>query len=102
MRKKGKQYNRSFFFIFFTVILFVSNGFAQLVTVGNGGYTKTFPGTDSAGRNGFPSGTPNLSGVARHWGNRFQLTIGGPNWLKKHKPVTSSLILTPLKQPIMD
>lgn len=34
------------------------------VTVGNGSYTTTFPGTDSAGRNGFPSGTPQLSGNA--------------------------------------
>lgn len=34
------------------------------VTVGNGSYTTTFPGTDSAGRNGFPSGTPQVSGNA--------------------------------------
>ncbi|MDP4704425.1 MAG: glycosyl hydrolase, partial [Polaribacter sp.] len=32
--------------------------------VGNGSYTNTFPGTDTAGRNGFPSGTPQLSGDA--------------------------------------
>ncbi|TWO34041.1 T9SS type A sorting domain-containing protein [Seonamhaeicola sediminis] len=34
------------------------------VAVGNGSYTTTFPGTDSAGRNGFPSGTPFISGTA--------------------------------------
>ena len=34
------------------------------VNVGNGSYTTTFPGTDSAGRNGFPSGSPQLSGNA--------------------------------------
>ena len=34
------------------------------VNVGSGSYTTTFPGTDSAGRNGFPSGTPQLSGIA--------------------------------------
>lgn len=34
------------------------------VVVGNGSYTTTFPGTDIAGRNGFPSGTPQLSGNA--------------------------------------
>ncbi|QBN20577.1 carbohydrate-binding protein [Flavobacterium nackdongense] len=37
---------------------------AQVIPVGSGSYTKTFPGTDAAGRNGFPSGTPNLSGAA--------------------------------------
>ena len=37
--------------------------YAQVV-VGNGSYTTNFPGTDSAGRNGFPSGTPQLSGAA--------------------------------------
>ncbi|HYG40849.1 MAG TPA: carbohydrate-binding protein, partial [Cytophagales bacterium] len=39
-------------------------GFSQTVAVGSGSYTTTFPGTDQAGRNTFPSGTPNLSGVA--------------------------------------
>ncbi|MBT8260771.1 MAG: carbohydrate-binding protein [Bacteroidia bacterium] len=34
------------------------------VTVGNGSYTTTFPGVDSAGRNSFPSGSPQLSGNA--------------------------------------
>jgi len=37
---------------------------AQFVPVGNGSYTTTFPGTDVAGRNAFPSGTPFLSGNA--------------------------------------
>ena len=37
---------------------------AQITAVGNGSYTTAFPGTDSAGRNGFPSGTPQLSGNA--------------------------------------
>jgi len=37
---------------------------AQIIPVGNGSYTTTFPGTDSAGRNAFPSGTPFLSGKA--------------------------------------
>ncbi|MGL1886953.1 MAG: beta-1,3-glucanase family protein [Reichenbachiella sp.] len=38
--------------------------FAQEVNVGAGSYTTSFPGTDAAGRNGFPTGTPALSGVA--------------------------------------
>lgn len=37
---------------------------AQVVTMGIGSYTTTFPGTDAAGRNGFPSGSPQLSGNA--------------------------------------
>lgn len=37
---------------------------AQFVAVGSGSYTKTFPGTDVAGRNAIPSGTPQLSGKA--------------------------------------
>jgi len=37
---------------------------AQIVNVGSGSYTKTFPGTDAAGRNGYPSGTPQFSGSA--------------------------------------
>lgn len=37
---------------------------SQTTQVGNGSYTKTFPGTDIAGRNGFPSGTPQITGNA--------------------------------------
>lgn len=37
---------------------------AQIIPVGSGSYTTTFPGTDEAGRNGFPPGTPQLSGDA--------------------------------------
>ena len=45
------------FFLFTTLLL----GQVQL---GNGSYTASFPGVDVAGRNGFPSGTPQLSGAA--------------------------------------
>jgi len=31
---------------------------SQIISVGSGSYTKRFPGTDAAGRNGFPSGKP--------------------------------------------
>lgn len=34
------------------------------VNVGDGSYTDAFPGTDQAGRNSFPSGSPQLSGNA--------------------------------------
>ncbi len=37
---------------------------AQVITVGSGSYTNTFPGTDIAGRNAFPSGSPLLTGNA--------------------------------------
>ncbi|MDG1805282.1 glycosyl hydrolase [Flavicella sp.] len=37
---------------------------AQTVGVGSASYTKSFPGVDEAGRNGYPSGSPQLSGDA--------------------------------------
>jgi endoglucanase Acf2 len=37
---------------------------AQVINVGNGSYTTNFPGTDAAGRNSFPSGSPLLTGNA--------------------------------------
>ncbi|OHX63939.1 Ig-like domain-containing protein [Flammeovirga pacifica] len=36
-------------------------GYAQITNIGSGSYTTTFPGTDAAGRNSYPSGTPQLS-----------------------------------------
>lgn len=51
--------------LFLSILLgFVGFSFAQVVTVGSGSYTTEFPGTDEAGRNGFPSGSPQLSGNA--------------------------------------
>lgn len=38
---------------------------AQIVEVGSGSYTTSFPGTDAAGRNGYPPGTPQVSGNAQ-------------------------------------
>ena len=49
------------FIFLFTFSSYYSTG---QISVGNGSYTNTFPGTDSAGRNGFPSGSPQLSGNA--------------------------------------
>jgi endo-1,3(4)-beta-glucanase len=51
----------------FTVIcllLLLHNAKAQIIPVGSGSYTATFPGTDVEGRNTYPSGSPNTSGVA--------------------------------------
>jgi endo-1,3(4)-beta-glucanase len=51
--------------IFLFSILFCAFSLsAQTTQVGSGSYTNTFPGTDSAGRNGYPSGAPQLSGNA--------------------------------------
>ena len=48
--------------LFLFGILSISYG--QIVQVGSGSYTTQFPGTDAAGRNGFPSGTPFVTGIA--------------------------------------
>ncbi|MTI23987.1 glycosyl hydrolase [Fulvivirga kasyanovii] len=58
---------------------------AQVVPVGSGSYTTSFPGTDEAGRNTFPSGAPQLSGVAANkpvptndwWSNLVKNDHGG-------------------------
>ena len=42
----------------------ISGAIQAQVVVGSGSYTGTFPGTDAAGRNGYPSGSPQLSGNA--------------------------------------
>ncbi|MCA0931863.1 carbohydrate-binding protein [Lutimonas saemankumensis] len=47
-----------FFFLSNTIFL------TAQVNVGGGSYSDSFPGTDAAGRNGFPSGSPQLSGNA--------------------------------------
>ncbi|MFY0483613.1 glycosyl hydrolase [Flavobacterium sp. PLA-1-15] len=46
------------------IFIIVSQQICAQTTVGSGSYTTVFPGTDSAGRNAFPSGTPQLSGNA--------------------------------------
>ena len=46
------------------LLLSLVQGFSQVITVGSGSYTKTYPGTDAAGRNSYPSGSPQLSGNA--------------------------------------
>ena len=52
----------------FILLLFISythsNLIAQTIEVGSASYTKTFPGVDEAGRNGYPSGAPQVSGNA--------------------------------------
>lgn len=56
--------NKEAWVVVLAVLCGVNLTFAQIVNVGSGSYTTTFPGTDQAGRNSFPSGTPQLSGLA--------------------------------------
>lgn len=58
------HYQKTIGAIFLFLFVCLNQVSAQFTTIGNGSYTNTFPGTDSAGRNGFPSGTPLLSGNA--------------------------------------
>lgn len=51
------------FFSIFFYLLFGTYVMAQ-TAMGSGSYTTTYPGADSAGRNGFPSGSPQLSKTA--------------------------------------
>lgn len=53
---------KHFGFLFLFAAHLVS--YAQIVNVGDASYTTTFPGTDVAGRNSYPSGSPQLSGKA--------------------------------------
>lgn len=50
-------------FLGFTLML-GNLSFAQIVQVGQGSYTTNFPVVDAAGRNGYPSGTPYVTGAA--------------------------------------
>src|SRR5687768_835690 len=59
--------NPSFIFsgvVFVVLSLFLIIDVVAQVPVGSGSYTTTFPGTDAAGRNTFPSGSPGISGTA--------------------------------------
>ncbi|PQJ79910.1 glycosyl hydrolase [Polaribacter porphyrae] len=51
-------------FVFFLTVAMTSFSVDAQIAVGNGSYTNTFPGVDAANRNNFPSGTPQVSGVA--------------------------------------
>lgn len=53
-----------FSFLIISFLMISLQGICQVVQVGSGSYTKTFPGTDQAGRNLIPSGTPFVSGNA--------------------------------------
>ena len=68
---------RSTFFLkgLFSLSLLISaTCFAQHVSVGSGGYTNSFPGTDAAGRNTY--GSPTLSDQAVLTCNSLKLGPG--------------------------
>ena len=46
------------------ILLFLTTATSQIIQVGSGSYTTSFPGTDAAGRNGYPSGQPQTTGPA--------------------------------------
>ncbi|GAB4407994.1 MAG: hypothetical protein OHK0039_10810 [Bacteroidia bacterium] len=50
--------------LLFLAALLMQPLYAQVTPVGSGSYTLTFPGTDAAGRNGFPAGSPLTTGAA--------------------------------------
>lgn len=56
--------NKIIYFTLSYLLTFVLSAHAQFVNSGSGSYRTTFPGTDAAGRNAYPSGTPYLSGNA--------------------------------------
>ena len=48
-----------------SVLLLISTAvYGQFTNVGSGSYTHTYPGVDVAGRNSYPSGSPQISGNA--------------------------------------
>ena len=55
---------KKFITLIILLLIIVKPLASQVVNVGSGSYTKTFPGVDAAGRNGYPSGTPYTIGVA--------------------------------------
>lgn len=77
---------------------------AQVVNVGSGSYTTTFPGTDAAGRNGYPSGTPFTVGNAANrpvptndwWSDKVKNAHSSNlfNYPFTEKTLNSGLVLT--------
>lgn len=90
------------------LLIFSFNTYAQTVTVGSGSYTTQFPGTDQAGRNKVPTGSPGLSGIAAAkpvptndwWSNLMKNAHGGQafNYPLSYKSLSSGLVVN-LTQP---
>ena len=52
--------------IFILCLCLISSSLLAQTQVGNGSFTTTHPGTDAAGRNAYPSGTPFVTGSAQN------------------------------------
>lgn len=76
---------------------------AAVVNVGSGSYTDQFPGTDQAGRNGYPTGEPQVSGNAANrpiptndwWSSELVKNHGDNifNYPLALKPVDTGLVI---------
>lgn len=89
--------------VFVLLSLFLIVDVVAQVTVGSGSYTTTFPGTDAAGRNTYPSGSPGLSGTAATkpvptndwWSNFVKNSHGGQafNYPLSYKSLSSGIVV---------
>ena len=50
--------------LFIIIITLLTTSLGNIISVGSGSYTTIFPGVDIAGRNSYPSGSPQLTGPA--------------------------------------
>lgn len=58
------QIKYNFFLLAFFCFIIIIPVSGQFIPAGAGSYTKTFPGKDVAGRNDYPTGTPNITANA--------------------------------------
>ncbi|MBK1879158.1 glycosyl hydrolase [Pelagicoccus mobilis] len=106
---------------FFLIIAALTSA-QTIVPIGSGSYTTEFPGVDEAGRNGFPDGTPYLSGPAASkpvptndwWSNLLKQSHGGQafNYPLSYRSLPQGLVVnytmpaggtpTEYRQPMSD
>ncbi len=110
-----KKINASFIRLVTIILVFSAVQFpltGQVVNVGKGSYTTTFPGVDAAGRNTYPSGSPYVIGNAANkpvptndwWSaklknNHVSNLFSYPNTLKTK---TSGLVMTYIPWGVID
>ncbi len=85
---------------------------AQIVKLGDASYTTSFPGTDAAGRNSYPSGSPQLSGNALNkpvptndwWSKLVKENFADNlfNYPFTMKTVANGLIVSYIKRGVID
>ena len=94
------------------LLISATSAIAQVINVGNGSYTTTFPGTDAAGRNSYPSGTPFTTGIAATkptptndwWSNKVKNNHSDNlfNYPFTLKTVNSGLVVTYIPWGVID